>query len=317
MHIYGGHIFHTSNERVWAYMQQFARFNRYVNAPMANYRGKLYNLPFNMNTFHRMWGVITPAEARAKIAEQAAACGVTEPRNLEEQAILLAGRDIYETLVKGYTEKQWGRPAAELPAFIIKRLPLRFTYDNNYYDDLYQGIPEGGYTPVVEQMLARADVRLNTDYFENRAALDATADKVLFTGMIDQYFDYRYGALAYRSLRFETKVLDTDNFQGCAAMNYTDAETPYTRVLEHKHFEFGKQEKTVVTWEYPAAWEPGAEPYYPVNDDANNKLYGQYAALAREERNVLFGGRLAEYRYYDMHQVVERALQLSDAEFPA
>lgn len=309
VHMYGGHIFHTSNPEVWAYMQRFTQFNRYTNAPIANYKGKIYNMPFNMNTFNRMWGVITPDEAKRKIQEQVERSGITEPQNLEEQAIKLVGLDIYETLIKGYTEKQWGRKATELPAFIIKRLPLRFTYDNNYFNDTFQGIPIGGYTRIVEQMLAGAEVRLHTDYFSCREELDSLAKRVLFTGMIDQYYQYCFGPLEYRSLRFETEVLDMENYQGNAAVNYTDSEVPYTRIIEHKHFEFGTQPKTVITREYPAEWYPGDEPYYPVNDQVNNERSRRYAELAAKEVKTIFGGRLAEYKYYDMHQVVENALR--------
>lgn len=308
VHAYGAHIFHTSNKAVWEYVNRFAPFNRFTNSPVANYKGRLFNLPFNMNTFYQMWGVTTPAQAKAKIAEQVAQSGIKEPRNLEEQAISLVGRDIYETLVRGYTEKQWGRPATELPAFIIRRLPLRFTFDNNYFNDAYQGIPADGYTRLAEALLDGVEVRLDTDFFDSRAHWQSIAKKVVYTGMIDAYFGYRLGALAYRSLRFETETLETDNYQGNAVVNYTDAETPFTRILEHKHFAFGTQPVTVVTREYPAAWRSGDEPYYPVNDAANNALYARYAELAAKEPNVLFGGRLGRYRYYDMHQVIAEAL---------
>lgn len=316
VHKYGPHIFHTSNKEVWDYVNSFAEFNRFTNMPVARYKDELYNLPFNMNTFHALWGVRTPDEARAKIEEQKKeaveemkAAGVTEPRNLREQAITLVGRDIYEKLIEGYTQKQWGRLAEELPAFIIRRLPVRFTYDNNYFNDKYQGIPVGGYTRMIEKMLECADVKLNADYFADRAAYDDIADKTVFTGMIDEFYDYRFGELEYRSLRFESEVLDTDNYQGSAIVNYTEYEIPYTRVIEHKHFEFGTQEKTVITREYPAKWKKGDEPYYPMNDEKNNSLFAKYKELADSEEKVIFGGRLGEYKYYDMHQVVERALE--------
>lgn len=310
VHRYGAHIFHTDNRVVWDYVNRFAEFNRYTNSPIANYKGEIYNLPFNMNTFHELWGVVTPEEAIEKIREQKAAHAVEEPKNLEEQAINLIGTDIYTKLIKGYTEKQWGRPATELPAFIIKRVPVRFTYDNNYFNDAYQGIPIGGYTALIEKLLAGADVRLGVDYLSDRARFDAEADRVLFTGMIDAFFEYRYGELSYRSLRFETETLRQANYQGNAVVNFTDAETPYTRIIEHKFFEFGTGEQTVVTWEYPAAWKRGDEPYYPVNDEKNNALYEKYAALAAEEEKVLFGGRLGQYRYYDMDDTVEAALAM-------
>ncbi len=308
VHRYGAHIFHTNNDEVWEYVRRFATFNRYTNSPVANYKGEIYNLPFNMNTFNKMWGVITPAEAQAEIERQRAAHYVAEPRNLEEQAINLVGTDIYEKLVKHYTEKQWGRPCTELPAFIIKRLPVRFVYDNNYFNALYQGIPVGGYTAMVEKMLAGAQVRLGVDYLADKAAWDAVADKVVYTGPIDAYFGYKLGALAYRSVRFETETLDMENYQGNAVVNYTDADTPYTRIIEHKHFEFGTQPKTVISREYSAEWKVGDEPYYPVNDEANGALYQQYKALAEGEEKVLFGGRLGEYKYYDMDKVIEAAL---------
>lgn len=313
VHQYGAHIFHTNNKEVWEYVQQFAEFNRYTNSPVARYKDELYNMPFNMNTFSRMWGVVTPKEAKEKIAEQIKEAGITEPKNLEEQAISLVGRDIYEKLVKGYTEKQWGRRATELPAFIIKRLPVRFVYDNNYFNDKYQGIPIGGYTQIVEKMLEGIEVRLNTDFFEDREALTAQAEKIVFTGMIDAYFNYCYGELEYRSLRFETEELDVENYQGNAVVNYTEYEVPYTRIIEHKHFEFGCQSgdvnpKTVITREYPAAWKKGDEPYYPMNDEKNNALYAKYKELAQKEKNVIFGGRLGMYQYFDMHHVVAEAL---------
>ena len=308
VHRYGAHIFHTNNDEVWNYVNRFATFNRYTNSPVANYKGEIYNLPFNMNTFNKMWGVITPAEAQAEIERQRAAHYVAEPKNLEEQAINLVGTDIYEKLVKHYTEKQWGRPCTELPAFIIKRLPVRFIYDNNYFNALYQGIPVGGYTAMVEKMLEGAEVKLGVDYLADKAAWDAVADKVVYTGPIDAYFGYKLGALAYRSVRFETETLDMENYQGNAVVNYTDSETPYTRIIEHKHFEFGTQPKTVISREYSAEWKVGDEPYYPVNDEANGALYQQYKVLAEGEEKVLFGGRLGEYKYYDMDKVIEAAL---------
>lgn len=314
VHVYGAHIFHTSDEKVWDYVNRFARFNNYINCPVARYKNEIYNMPFNMNTFSKMWGVITPAEAKAKIEEQRKEAGITEPKNLEEQALSLVGRDIYEKLVKSYTEKQWGRRATELPAFIIKRLPVRFIYDNNYFNDRYQGIPEGGYTQICEKMLEGAEVRLNVDYFANKSELDALADKVLFTGMIDEYYGYRYGELEYRSLRFETETLDCENYQGNAVVNYTEYEVPYTRIIEHKHFEFGKQPVTVVTREYPAIWEKGDEPYYPVNNERNDTLYAKYKALADAEGRVIFGGRLGMYKYYDMDDTIAAALALCEKE---
>lgn len=314
VHVYGAHIFHTSDEKVWDYVNRFARFNNYINCPVARYKNEIYNMPFNMNTFSKMWGVITPAEAKAKIEEQRKEAGITEPKNLEEQALSLVGRDIYEKLVKGYTEKQWGRRATELPAFIIKRLPVRFIYDNNYFNDRYQGIPEGGYTQICEKMLKGAEVRLNVDYFANKSELDALADKVLFTGMIDEYYGYRYGELEYRSLRFETETLDCENYQGNAVVNYTEYEVPYTRIIEHKHFEFGKQPVTVVTREYPATWKKGDEPYYPVNNERNDTLYAKYKALADAEGRVIFGGRLGMYKYYDMDDTIAAALALCEKE---
>ncbi len=308
VHRYGAHIFHTNNREVWNYVNQFANFNRYTNSPVANYHGELYNLPFNMNTFNKMWGVVTPAQAKEKIAQQVQEANIAQPKNLEEQAISLAGRDIYEKLVKGYTEKQWGRPCTELPAFIISRLPLRFTFDNNYFNALYQGIPNEGYTAMVERMLDGVEVRLGVDYLEDKANLDALADCVVYTGPIDAYFDFSLGYLEYRSVRFETEVLDTDNYQGNAVVNYTDRETPYTRIIEHKHFVFGTQPKTVISREYSSEWKPGDEPYYPVNDKRNGDLYQQYKVLADKESKVIFGGRLGEYKYYDMDKVIESAL---------
>lgn len=324
VHEYGAHIFHTSNPKVWNYVQQFAEFNHFVNSPMAIYKDEIYNLPFNMNTFSKLWGIKTPAEAKAKIEEQIAELAIDEPQNLEEQALKLAGRDVYEKLVKGYTEKQWGRDCRELPAFIIKRLPLRFTYDNNYFTDRYQGIPIGGYTAMIEKMLNGTEVRLNTEYrsfvkeqetaFANGA--DAiTYDKVLYTGMIDEYFDYSLGNLDYRSLHFEQEDMpECDNYQGNAVINYTEREVPYTRIIEHKHFEFGKGDGTLITREYPADWHPGDEPYYPVNNEWNNALYRKYQELASKEKNVLFGGRLGQYKYYDMDKVIEAAWEMCEAQ---
>ena len=311
VHIYGAHIFHTNDKKVWDYVNQFAEFNRFTNSPVANYRGELYSLPFNMYTFNKMWGVVTPEEAAAKIEEQKKAAGIIEPKNLEEQAISLVGTDIYEKLVKGYTEKQWGRLCSELPAFIIKRLPVRFTFDNNYFNALYQGIPVGGYTKMVENMLKGAEVRLNTDYLANKEDYDKMAQKVIYTGAIDAYFGYSLGNLEYRSVRFETEVLDKPNFQGNAAVNYTDAETPWTRIIEHKWFEFGTQPKTVISREYSSEWKPGDEPYYPVNDEKNSALYTEYRKLAEKEKNVVFGGRLGEYKYYDMDAVISAALEMT------
>ena len=319
VHKYGAHIFHTNSERVWEYVNQFARFNRFTNAPVANYKGEVYSLPFNMYTFNRMWGVVTPEEAAAKIAAQRAEIRGT-PRNLEEQAISLVGRDIYEKLIKGYTEKQWGRPCKDLPAFIIQRLPVRLTFDNNYFNALYQGIPIGGYTKMVAKMLEGVDVRLNTDYLAHKAELDALAEKVIYTGPIDAYFGHRLGALAYRTVRFETEILDMPNFQGNAVVNYTDRETPWTRILEHKWFKFGKDAEgndlpgTVISREYSAEWTAGDEPYYPVNDEENGALYRRYKELAAAQRNVIFGGRLGEYRYYDMDQVIAAALEMCERE---
>ena len=315
VHKYGAHIFHTNDHRVWEYVNRFATFNRYTNSPMANYHGELYSLPFNMLTFNKMWGVITPDEAKAKIEEQKRESGITEPQNLEEQAISLVGTDIYEKLVKGYTEKQWGRPCTELPAFIIKRLPVRFTYDNNYFNALYQGIPIEGYTAMVERMLDGVEVRLGVDFFEHREKLEALAEKIVYTGAIDAYFDYCYGPLCYRSIRFESEVLNTDNYQGNAVINYTDAETPYTRIIEHKHFVFGTQQKTVISREYSQEWTPGIEPYYPINDEVNNALCEKYKALANREEKVIFGGRLGQYRYYDMDAVILSALDAAEREF--
>ena len=319
VHRYGAHIFHTNDETVWQYVNRFATFNRFTNSPVANYKGELYSLPFNMYTFNKMWGVTTPDEAKRKIDEQRKSAGVAEPKNLAEQAISLVGTDIYEKLVKGYTEKQWGRDCKDLPAFIIKRLPVRFTFDNNYFDAKYQGIPVGGYTKLVEHMLDGVEVRLNVDYIEHKAELDSLAHTVVYTGPIDAYFNYRFGPLEYRSVRFETETLDTPNYQGNAAVNYTDRETPWTRIIEHKWFTFGKDEngndlpKTVISREYSEPWKPGGEPYYPINDEKNNALYTKYRSLAEKEPHVLFGGRLAEYKYYDMDQVVAEALKAASS----
>ncbi len=318
VHTYGAHIFHTNDRRAWDWVNRFASFNRYTNAPVANYRGELYSLPFNMYTFNKMWGVVTPAQAAAKIEEQRRQAGVTEPKNLEEQAISLVGRDIFEKLVKGYTEKQWGRDCRDLPAFIIRRLPVRFTFDNNYFNALYQGIPMGGYTAMVSRMLEGIEVRLHEDYFKDRAAFNDLADKVVFTGPIDAFFDYRLGALEYRSIRFETEVLDMPNYQGNAVVNYTDRETPYTRVIEHKWFQFGLDDrgeslpKTVISREYSSEWQPESEPFYPVNDEKNAALHARYRALADKEKGVVFGGRLGEYKYYDMDQVIIAALDRAE-----
>lgn len=321
VHKYGAHIFHTNNRTVWNYVNQFAEFNRFTNSPVANYHGELYSLPFNMYTFNKMWGVVTPEEAAAKIEGQRKAAGITNPKNLEEQAISLVGTDIYEKLIKGYTEKQWGRPCTELPAFIIKRLPVRLTFDNNYFNALYQGIPVGGYTNMVANMLKEIAVKLNCDYLENKEELDKLADKVVYTGPIDAYFNYNLGPLEYRSVRFETEVLDKPNFQGNAAVNYTDRETPWTRIIEHKWFEFGKDgqgndlPKTVISREYSSEWKVGDEPYYPVNDENNGILYKKYKALADKEEKVIFGGRLGEYKYYDMDAVIDSALKLAGKRF--
>ena len=311
VHKYGAHIFHTNNKAVWDYVNRFAEFNRFTNSPVANYHGELYSLPFNMYTFNKLWGVVTPREAEEKIREQREAAGITEPKNLEEQAISLVGTDVYEKLVKGYTEKQWGRPCRELPAFIIRRLPVRFTFDNNYFNARFQGIPIGGYTAMVEKMLSGTEIRLGVDYLADKAAWDAVADQVVYTGPIDRYFNYCFGPLEYRSVRFETEVLKTPNFQGNAVVNYTDRETPYTRIIEHKHFEFGTQPKTVISREYSSEWKVGDEPYYPVNDEKNRSLYEKYRALAEKEAHVTFGGRLGEYKYYDMDAVIERALDFA------
>lgn len=310
VHRYGAHIFHTSNKMIWEYVNQLAEFNNYVNSPVAVYKDELYNLPFNMNTFSRMWNIKTPQEAKEIIAAQIADLNIHEPGNLEEQALSLVGRDVYEKLVKGYTEKQWGRACTELPAFIIRRLPLRFTYDNNYFNDRYQGIPVGGYTAMVEKLLEGIPVETGVDFLKNRKHYEELADQIIYTGMIDEYYDYCLGALEYRSVRFETEVLDCDNYQGNAVVNYTEREIPYTRIIEHKHFEFGKQERTVISREYSSEWTVGEEPYYPVNDEKNSRLYAEYAKLAERETSVIFGGRLGSYRYYDMDKVIEAALEL-------
>lgn len=312
VHRYGAHIFHTNNEEVWKFINQFGEFNNFVNSPVANYQGKLYNLPFNMNTFYAMWGVTTPAEAAAKIAEQREAAGITEPKNLEEQAISLVGKDIYEKLIKGYTEKQWGRDCKELPASIIRRLPVRLRFDNNYFNAKYQGIAVEGYTRLVERMLEGIEVRLNTDYFKNKAELDALADQVVFTGAIDRYFDYCIGSLEYRRVRFETEVHDIENYQGVAVVNYTERKVPYTRVIEHKHFMFGTQPKTVISKEYSVEWKLGDEPYYPINDEKNKTLLKRYQQKANELPNIIFGGRLGAYKYYDMDKVIEESLDVAD-----
>lgn len=314
VHKYGAHIFHTNNKKTWEYVTKFADFNRFTNSPVANYHGELYSLPFNMYTFNKMWGVVTPEEAVEKIEEQKRAAGIVEPKNLEEQAISLVGTDIYVKLIKGYTEKQWGRPCNELPAFIIKRLPVRLSFDNNYFNALYQGIPIGGYTQMVANMLYGIETRLQVDYLENKDKYNALADKIIYTGPIDAYFDYQLGTLEYRSLQFETEVLDKPNFQGNAVINYTDAETTWTRIIEHKFFEFGTQPKTVISREFSSEWKPGDEPYYPVNDEKNNKLYNDYKKLAEGEDRVIFGGRLGEYKYYDMDAVIESALKMSERE---
>ena len=314
IHVYGAHIFHTSNERVWKYVNQFVTFNNFVNSPVARYKNELYNLPFNMNTFSKMWGVVTPREAQEKIRSQIAEMNIGEPQNLEEQGLKLVGKDVFEKLIQGYTEKQWGKSCRDLPAFIIKRLPLRFTYDNNYFNDRYQGIAEGGYTVLAEKLLEGTEVRLDCDYFELIAQHPEIAAKTVYTGMIDEFYNYRFGTLEYRSLRFETKRLEEENFQGNAVVNYTEREVPYTRIIEHKHFERAESPVTYVTYEYPADWKKGDEPYYPVNDEKNNALYRKYQELADREGKVIFGGRLGEYKYYDMDKVIAAALDLTDAE---
>jgi len=315
VHQYGAHIFHTNDKGIWDYVNSFVEFNRYTNSPVANYKGEFYNLPFNMNTFYQLWKVKTPAEAMEKIKSQVEASKVSVPANLREQALSLVGTDIYEKLIKGYTEKQWGRPAEQLPAFIIKRLPMRFTFDNNYFDDKYQGVPIGGYNKLTAGLLKGIEVKLETDYFEHREKWDAMADQIVFTGNIDQFYNYQFGRLEYRSLRFEHQVYDTPNHQGNAVVNYTEREIPYTRTIEHKHFEFGNQPKTVVTSEYPEEWTPQKEAYYPINDERNTKIFQQYNELARQEKNTLFGGRLATYKYYDMHQVIASALHAIAVQF--
>ena len=322
VHKYGAHIFHTSNKEVWNYIQNFAEFNRYTNSPVARYKDELYNLPFNMNTFNKMWGVVTPNEAIAKIEEEKKKANITEPKNLEEQAISLVGKTIYEKLIKGYTQKQWGMECTELPSFIIKRLPVRLIYDNNYFNDLYQGIPIGGYTKIIEKMLEGTEVRLNTDFFENREEFEKMAKKIVFTGPIDEYYNYKFGELEYRSLRFETEELDVSNYQGNAVVNYTEYEVPYTRIIEHKHFEYAKSlgkedtiNKTIITKEYPDKWLKGKEPYYPINNERNNELYEKYAELAKTDKKVIFGGRLGQYKYYDMDKVIVAALECVNNEF--
>jgi UDP-galactopyranose mutase len=312
VHKYGAHIFHTNDKYIWDYVNQFVEFNRYTNSPMAFYKDEVYNLPFNMNTFNQLWGVKTPQEARLKIDDQVRASGIKDPKNLEEQAISLVGIDIYEKLIKGYTEKQWGRKATELPSFIIKRLPVRFTYDNNYFNDKYQGIPIGGYNKLIEGLIEGIEVKLNVDFFSSREYFSSLADTIVFTGKIDEYYNHQFGTLEYRSLKFDTKIIDNDNFQGNAVVNYTENKIPYTRIIEHKHFEFGNQKKSVITYEYPDEWSLGKESYYPINDDKNNAMYKKYKELAIADTNVIFGGRLAEYRYYDMHQIIASALSKSN-----
>lgn len=314
VHKYGAHIFHTSNEEVWTYINQFARFNNFINSPVANYKGKLYNLPFNMNTFYQMWGVKTPAEAIAKIEAQRKASGIQDPQNLEEQAISLVGEDIYRILIKGYTEKQWGRDCKDLPASIIRRLPVRLTFDNNYFNDRYQGIPEEGYTALVAKMLKGIEVRLNTDFLKEKECFESMAKKIIFTGPIDAYFNYTFGPLNYRSVRFETEILDTENYQGVAVVNYNEREVPFTRIIEHKHFAFGKQPSTVISREYPSEWKLGVEPYYPVNNKENNALYERYKALASQQEKVHFAGRLGQYKYFDMDKVIDEALTFAKQE---
>ena len=315
VHKYGAHIFHTNNKEIWEYISQFCEFNNYINSPIAKYKNEVYNLQFNMNTFNKLWGVITPKEAQEKINKQIEEFGIKEPKNLEEQAISLVGKDIYEKLIKGYTEKQWGRNATELPAFIIKRLPIRFTYDNNYFNDRFQGIPIGGYNVIFEKLLENIDLKLGIDFFKNKEELVQKAEKIVFTGMIDQFFNYEYGTLEYRSLRFENDVLDEENYQGNAVVNYNEREIPYTRIIEHKHFEFGKQNKTVITREFPVEWKNGDEPYYPINDERNNAIFAKYQEEAAQNDKVIFCGRLADYKYYDMHVVIERALNVVEEEF--
>ena len=306
-HVYGAHIFHTGNKTVWDFVNSFVPFNRYTNSPIANYKGKLYNLPFNMNTFYTLWGVSNPAEAREKIRRQCEEAGIVNPKNLEEQAIALVGKDIYQILIKGYTEKQWGRKCTELPPFIIKRLPVRFTFDNNYFNDAYQGIPVGGYNILIDELLKNIETKTGTDFFIDRTYWEQIAEKIIYTGKIDEFYSYRFGKLEYRTVRFETELLDCENYQGNAVVNYTDAEVPYTRIIEHKHFEFGNQSKTVISKEYSTEWTEGAEPFYPINDEKNTALYNHYGNLAQQEKAVIFGGRLAEYKYYDMDKVIEKA----------
>lgn len=315
VHKYGAHIFHTNNKKIWDYINNFTEFNNYINSPIAVYKDELYNLPFNMNTFSKIWGISKPHEAKKIIKEQIKELNINEPQNLEEQALSLVGKDVYEKLIKGYTEKQWGRKCTDLPAFIIKRLPLRFTYDNNYFNDRYQGIPFGGYTNIIEKMLNNIDMKLNTDYFEFIKENSNIADKTIYTGMIDEFYNYKYGVLQYRSLRFESEILECDNYQGNAVVNYTERQVPYTRIIEHKHFEYGNQLKTVITKEYPKDWNSGDEPYYPINDTKNNSLYEKYKKLAEQENNIIFGGRLGSYKYYDMDKVIESALEAAEKEF--
>jgi len=308
VHKYGAHIFHTNDKYIWDYVNKFVEFNRYTNSPVAKFDNKLYNLPFNMNTFYQLWGVSTPSEAKEKIDEQIKKSGIKNPVNLEEQAISIVGTDIYEKLIKGYTEKQWGRKATDLPAFIIKRLPVRFTFDNNYFNDKYQGIPIGGYNLLIEGLLKDIDVKCDVNYFENKEYWNSLAEKIVYTGKIDEFYNFQFGRLEYRSLKFDTKIIDIENFQGNAVVNYTNAEIPYTRIIEHKHFEFGSQKKTVITYEYPDEWSSGKESYYPINDDKNNAIYYKYKELSNNDNHVIFGGRLAEYKYYDMHQIIGSAL---------
>ena len=314
VHKYGAHIFHTSDKKIWDYVNQFAEFNRYTNSPVARYKNEVYNLPFNMNTFNKLWGVFTPSEAKAKIEEEKKQFHIEIPKNLEEQAINLVGKTIYEKLIKGYTEKQWGMKAEELPSFIIKRLPVRFTYDNNYFNDKYQGIPIGGYTQIIEKMLDGCDIKLNYDYFEHKDELKDIATKIVFTGQIDKFYDYCFGQLEYRSVRFENEILDMENYQGNAVVNYTEYEVPYTRIIEHKHFEYGTQPKTVISREYSDKWDSTKEPYYPINNELNNSLYNKYVELSKKDNNILFGGRLGMYKYFDMHQVIAQALSIAEKE---
>jgi UDP-galactopyranose mutase len=309
-HKYGAHIFHTSNKTVWEFVNSFVTFNNYINSPIANFKGKLFNLPFNMNTFYSLWGLTTPMEAQKKIEEQREKAHITEPKNLEEQAISLIGKDIYEVLIKGYTEKQWGRKCRDLPPFIIKRLPVRFTFNNNYFNDTYQGIPIGGYNKLINGLLNNIEIRTNTDFISDRKYFESIAENIVYTGMIDEFYNYQFGKLEYRTLKFETQIIECENYQGNAVVNYTDISVPYTRIIEHKHFEFGSHSKTVITKEYPVEWTEGTEPYYPINDEKNTLLYSKYHDLAQKEKNIIFGGRLAEYQYYDMDKTIERALDL-------